>query len=81
MFIEFTIDAEATNQSFIASHLYKMLETNLAIWAETHEITYTKKLYKNTFRVAFNDDRYYTVFRLTWQDSPYIEHRLIDRHW
>jgi len=80
VFIEFTIDANA-NQSFIASHLYKMLETNLEIWAKQNEILYTKKLYKNTFRVAFNDDRHYTIFRLTWQDSPHIEHRLIDRQW
>lgn len=82
MFIEFTIDPNL-NQSLtpLGSHLYKKLETDIAIWAETNEIAYTKKLYKNVFRVAFNNDQHYTLFRLTWKDLPHIEYRLIDRKW
>ena len=80
MFIEFSIDIDA-NHGFIASHLFRMLKAEVAHWANTNEIKYTSKLYKNTVRVAFDDDRYYTVFRLTWQDLPYIEYKLIDRKW
>ena len=82
MFIEFTI-VKNSNQSLtpLGLHLYKTLETNLAVWAEINKIPYTKKLYKNVFRVAFDNDRHYTVFRLTWKDMPHIEYRLIDRTW
>jgi hypothetical protein len=58
-----------------------MLEAEVEYWAKLNEITYTKKLYKNTYRVAFDNDKYYTLFRLTWVDLPYIEYKLIDRHW
>ena len=37
--------------------------------------------YKNTFRVAFDDDRHYTVFRLTWADLPYTQYKIIDNKW
>ena len=80
MFIEFSINVDA-NHSFIGSHLFRMLKSEIANWANTNEIKYTSKLYKHTFRVAFDDDRHYTIFRLTWQDLPYIEYKLIDRKW
>lgn len=79
MFIEFT--AQTAGAGFLTSHVLRMLESNIASWANTNEIPYTTKLYKNTFRLAFDDNRHYTVFRLTWQDSPYTEYKLIDRQW
>ena len=79
MFIEFT--AQTAGAGFLTSHVLRMLEANIAIWATMNEIPYTTKLYKNTFRLAFDDDRHYTVFSLTWQDSPYIEYKIIDRTW
>lgn len=80
MYIEFTIQEEPY-QSFLASHLFKMLKSEVANWATANEINYTSKIYKNTFRLAFDEDMHYTVFRLTWQDLPYIEHKIIDRKW
>ena len=80
MFIEFSIDVDA-NHSFLGSHLFRMLKAEVAIWATEQDIKYTSKLYKNTFRVAFDNDKHYTVFRLTWTDLPYIEYQLIDRKW
>ena len=80
MFIEFKIDIDP-GHGFIGSHLFRMLKAEIAIWATTQDIKYTSKLYKNTFRLAFDDDRHYTIFRLTWQDLPYIEYQLIDRMW
>jgi hypothetical protein len=79
VFIEFWIDDQT--HSFLSSHLFKMLESEVADWSAVNKIPYTSKHYKNTYRVAFNEDKHYTVFRLTWQDLPYIEHRLIDRRW
>lgn len=79
MFIEFKTPAE--NPQFLAGHILKMVETEIKTWAAVNEIPYTCKYYKNTFRVAFDDDKHYTVFRLTWTNLPYTEYRLIDRQW
>ena len=77
MFIEFTL--QENSPGFLGSHIFKMVETEVKEWARAHEISCSSKYYKDTFRVAFDDDRHYTVFQLTWQDVPYTEYRLIDR--
>jgi len=79
VFIEFKTPAE--NPQFLAGHILKMVETEIKDWATVNEIPYTCKYYKNTFRIAFDDDKHYTIFRLTWTDLPYTEYRLIDRTW
>ncbi len=79
MFIEFRTRAQ--DPKFLVGHIYKMIESEIADWARINQIPYTTKYYKDTFRVAFDDDRHYTVFRLTWQDVPYTEYQLIDRTW
>ena len=79
MFIEFKTSAE--NPRFLTGHIFKMIESEIKDWARVNEIPYTSKYYKDTFRVAFNDDKHYTVFRLTWTDLPYTEYKLIDRQW
>ena len=79
MFIEFTLQEDSPG--FLGSHIFKMVENEIAEWARVNQIPYTKKYYKNTFRVAFTEDKHYTVFRLNWQNSPYTEYRLIDRTW
>lgn len=79
MFIEFKTRAE--NPKFLAGHILKMIETEIKDWATVNEIPYTCKYYKNTFRVAFDNEKHYTVFRLTWTDVSYTEHKLIDRTW
>ena len=79
MFIEFKTPAE--NPQFLAGHILKMVETEIKNWAIVNEIPYTCKYYKNTFRVAFDNDKHYTVFRLTWIDLPRTEYKLIDRTW
>ena len=79
MFIEFKTLAE--NPLFLTNHLLHMVEAEVTDWALVHEIPYTSKYYKNTFRIAFNDEKYYTVFRLTWIDLPDTEYKIIDRTW
>ncbi len=79
MFIEFAIRAE--DPKFLVGHIFKMIESEVADWAKVNEIPYTSKRYKDTFRVAFDDDRYYTVFRLTWHELPYTEYKIINRQW
>lgn len=77
MFIEFTL--QENSPAFLGSHIFNMVKSEVADWAKVHNIKYTSKYYKNTFRVAFEDERHYTVFRLTWTDVPYTGYQLIDR--
>jgi hypothetical protein len=79
VFIEFVTDTE--DQRFLAPHLFRMLEVEIAQWARINEIPFTNKYYKNTYRLAFDDDKHYTVFRLTWIDLPYINYKIIDNKW
>lgn len=79
MYIEFKTTAE--NPSFLIGHIFKMIESEIKLWAAVNDIKYTSKYYKQTFRIAFNDDRHYTIFRLTWTDLPYTEYKLIDNKW
>ena len=79
MYIEFKTPAE--NPQFLTGHILRMVEDEIKHWAAVNDIKYTSKYYKNSFRVAFDDDRHYTVFRLTWTDLPYTEHKIIDIKW
>jgi len=80
VFIEFKVTTE--NPLFLTSHILHMAEAEIKNWARVNEIPYTYKYYKNTFRVAFNEEKHYTVFCLTWAiDLPHIEYKLIDRKW
>jgi hypothetical protein len=79
MFIEFTL--QENSPGFLGSHIFKMVDNKVKDWANVNEIPYTSKYYKNTFRVAFDDDKHYTVFRLTWTDLPDTEYKIIDRTW
>lgn len=77
MYIEFTLQDDSPG--FLGSHIFKMVETEVKDWACVNEIPYTSKYHKNTFRVAFDNEKYYTVFRLTWQNVSYTEYKIIDR--
>lgn len=79
MYIEFKTTVE--NPLFLTGHLLHMVESKFKDWALSNDILYTSKRYKNTFRVGFNDERYFTVFRLTWVDLPYTEYKIIDNKW
>ena len=79
MFIEFTLQEDSPG--FLGSHIFKMVDNAVKDWASVNEIPYTSKYYKNTFRVAFDDNKHYTVFRLTWTDVSDTEYKIIDRRW
>lgn len=79
MYIEFKTTTE--NPLFLTSHILHMVESEVKDWAMVNEIPYTSKRHKNTYRVAFDDDKHYTVFRLTWTDLPYTDYKIIDNKW
>lgn len=79
MYIEFQTTVE--NPLFLTGHLLHMVESEFKEWARVNDVAYTSKRYKNTYRVGFDDNRYFTLFRLSWQDLPYTEHKIIDNKW
>lgn len=79
MYIEFKTAVESPR--FLTGHILKMIEPEIKDWAQVNDIEYTCKYYKDTFRVAFDNNKHYTVFRLTWTDLPYTTHKIIDNKW
>ena len=74
MFIEFDL-SKLRNIGFDL-HL---IRHDIAVWANRYGIPYTQKTIKRTHRLAFDQDRFYTVFATTWNSE--FDYRLIDRRW
>jgi PhoPQ-activated pathogenicity-related protein len=70
MYIEFRLP----QQPISAGWTLKAIKQLVAAWAEKYQIEYTQKTIKYTHRVAFDDDRHYSLFSLTW--SPPSDWRL-----
>lgn len=61
---------------------YTMLEAYrmaMSSWANQQNIHYVDKYIKYWYRVTFDRDEHYTIFRLTW-NWPF-EYELIDPKW
>jgi len=74
MYIEFELP-QGPSYNFVLT----MVKLNIIDWATQHHIPYTQKTVKYTHRLAFDDDRYYTFFALTWQSAPDIGFKIIDK--
>jgi hypothetical protein len=70
MYIEFRLP----QQPISAGWTLKAIKKLLASWSQQYQIEYTEKTIKYTHRVAFNDDRHYSLFSLTW--SPPADWKL-----
>ena len=64
MLIEFYLPAE--RGGFLPIHAAGRISQEIAKWAQRHDITYQEKTVKLIHRVCFADDRYYVLFKLTW---------------
>ena len=62
MYIEFRLPQQAISTGWTL----KAIKQLLAAWSEKYQIKYTEKTIKYTHRVAFDDDRHYFLFSLTW---------------
>ena len=71
MYIEFKIE------SYEFVHLHSSIQLELAARARKHNIEYKEKTIKHNIRVTFNDDRYYTLFALTWNPRFRANYRVI----
>ena len=74
MFIEFEL-----RQTHNYNYDLNLIKLDIAEWANRYGIPYTQKTIKYTHRLAFDQDRFYTVFATTWNSE--FEYRLVDRRW
>jgi hypothetical protein len=74
VFIEFPLP-DSRDYNFVLT----IIKINIEQWAHTQNIPYTQKTVKYTHRLAFDNDQHYTVFALTWQPTPELEYKIIDR--
>ena len=50
------------------------IRSSVTLWADRYEIpssAYTQKTVRHTHRLAFNDERHYSLFSMTWKDFDY----------
>jgi hypothetical protein len=71
MYIEFNIEAHEF------THKHASISLALIDWGNRHNIQYKDKTIKRNIRVTFDDDRYYTLFALTWNPGFRTNYRVI----
>jgi hypothetical protein len=76
VFIEFSLPE---NNSY--NYVLTLIKLNIVDWATQQQIPYTEKTIKYTHRLAFNQDEHYTIFSMTWNPTPNLEFKIIDRKW
>ena len=82
MYIEFRLPSGAGGQT--AAYALSVICEEIHDWLEKHPVESTQKTIKYKHRLAFNDDRNYTLFALTWnpkswnQKHSWIQYRLIE---
>ena len=74
MFIEFKLPQDES-YGFVLN----LIKLDIAEWANRYSIPYTQKTIKYTHRLAFDQDRFYTVFATTWNSE--FDYQLVDRRW
>jgi len=83
MYIEFDLPTNDRD----SQHTYyalSVIREEIQDWLEKYPVESTQKTIKYKHRLAFNDDRNYTLFALTWnpkswnQKYSWIQYRLIE---
>jgi hypothetical protein len=64
MYIEFQLPNASAGQA--AAHALLAIRRDLGYWSMQHNIRYTEKLHKLTFKVTLPTENDYTYFGLTW---------------
>lgn len=63
MFIEFELPPDLRNVMADA------IKAEIAIWADRHQVpdsAYSQKTIKYTHRLGFNNEKYFSLFSMTW---------------
>ena len=74
MFVEFVLPHDESYGVVL-----NLIKLDIAEWANRYGIPYTQKTIKYTHRLAFDQDRFYTVFATAWNSE--FDYRLVDRRW
>ena len=73
MYIQFDLPQDESYTYYLS-----VVKLNIIDWSTQHHIPYNQKTVKYVHRLAFDDNRYYTFFAMTWQPQPSIEFKIID---
>lgn len=82
MYIEFRLPHGASGQT--AYYALSVVRKEIQNWLDQHQVPATQKTIKYTHRLAFNDNRHYTLFALTWnpkykdQYPNWLQYHLIE---
>ena len=72
MYIEFKLPETITGASLL------LLRRSMLDWSEKHQIPYTDKAIKYTYRVCFDKDESYSFFALTYpQTEHFLQYRIV----
>lgn len=83
MYIEFDLPTN-DRDSQLTYYALSVIREEIQDWLEKHPVESTQKTIKYKHRLAFNDNRNYTLFALTWnpkswnQKYSWIQYRLIE---
>jgi hypothetical protein len=75
MLIEFPLPSGAGGM--VTAMARNVLQQKIKAWAQRHEVEYTEKTVRYTHRLCFDDDRYYTLFIMSWNDWEHFAPRVI----
>jgi hypothetical protein len=85
MYIEFYVPDDKAQT--ISANVLHFIRQNVLVavdaWANRYGIAYRSKAVRNTLRVTFDQDSYYTLFATTWQPPQAINawwftYRIVD---
>lgn len=78
MYLEFRLPSGAGGAA--AGFALQMLRQKLQKWSKQHNISYTSKVHKYTYRISFDDDAHYTFFMSSWnnEDNIWYKPKIID---
>lgn len=78
MYIEFLLPDRLPSRAACVAAVVDYLE----LWSARYKVAYKTKTVKNTFRVTFDHNSYYTLFATTWvlPDAAQLGSQRVDYH-
>jgi hypothetical protein len=81
MYIEFQLP-----QGMSTRVMSGAIQAEVALWAHKHQIpdsAYSQKTIKHTHRLGFNNEKYFSLFSMTWQSdredvSSWFQYRIVN---
>ncbi len=72
MYVEFRLPESITGATLL------LLRRSILDWSEKHQIPYTEKTIKYTYRVCFEKDESYSFFAMTYpQTRHFLQYRIV----